>query len=523
MRHRNGLFLLLAATVLLVTHHIFAYFGHYGFDDMHYAELAARWATQGFAVTDDHYTYRWGLLWPLSVVYGGLGISDHTSALVAILAVLSTVWVILKVTESLTLWARWIAVFGFLTCEWVLFYTDKIMPDVIVMAGATWAFYAVYQAYFGEQKSPIRWAVLGNIGWWFAFLAKETIIFVLPAFVLIALVFYRNWSSVRRFWVWAALVFALFLMIYAAVIYGLTGDITSRFKAIALNSYFNTCSYDQLPVEHLYRRIGYEFWRMLLGTGVAVALPFLWPGTDKPESKFWWALGVGLLLLGNFMTTSYRNYVPLCLDIRHYLFVVPILAIMSGWVLSQYRQWSRLQWIWAIGSAFLLAVVAFKFERAVYLLYTLLAVSLILLAINMRFAHIGVKMITWIGVIGFMAYTPYKLYRNAQSSNYVEKRDLVHQVIRPTTTPLTIVTNPAERNMCRYLMGFDTSRVEWLTFSMVQPEQLATIDSVLLLMNGFTEYQSNLNWDKLPEWVRQPAKPRVVVAYGRGVELQRFE
>jgi hypothetical protein len=520
-RISNAYLLWVAALALLLWHHFFAYFGHYGFDDMHYAQWAAAWSRNGFSVTDDHYTFRWGLLWPLSAVYSLFGINDHSSALVALLAALSVVWVLTKVTTTLPAHAQWIAVFACLTCEWVLFYSDKIMPDILVMAGATWAFYAVYKAYFFPEKSALNLALQFNLALWFAFLAKETIVFVLPAFGVLLLTFRSQWTQIRPFAGYAALVFAGCLLLYAGVVYGLTGEVGSRFKAIALNSYFNTCSYDQLPIEHLYRRIGYEFWRMLLGTGIAVFFPLLFIRPRSEQARFWWVLSMALLLLGNFMSTSYRSYVPLCLDIRHYLFVVPVLSLMGAFALAHVANWQVSEWAFTLLLAIVLTVAAYFFEPAIWKMHAGQCIALLTLAVMKHFkpSRWSSRLLVLLLVV-FFAYTPYRLYRNAQSSNYTEKRALVYEHLYNTPDTLLVVTNAAERNMGCYLLGFDTTRVQWLSFAEADSLRRASADSILLLMNGFTEYQSNHNWDKLPLWVRQPAAPRKVLLKGRGIELQ---
>ena len=69
------------------------------------------------------------------------------------------------------------------------------------------------------------------------------------------------------------------------------------------------------------------------------------------------------------------------------------------------------------------------------------------------------------------------------------------------------------------MLHFDSSQVRFLSFREVTPEKIAAADSLALLMNGTTAWMSNTDWDKLPEWVRQPDSSRVQLAQGDHIEL----
>jgi hypothetical protein len=54
--------------LLVIAHHVYGYFGHYGYDDLHYAELATQlW--QGQLDYTDHYSYRLAILLPTALAY----------------------------------------------------------------------------------------------------------------------------------------------------------------------------------------------------------------------------------------------------------------------------------------------------------------------------------------------------------------------------------------------------------------------------------------------------------------------
>ncbi|GAB4312502.1 MAG: hypothetical protein Kow00127_03070 [Bacteroidales bacterium] len=113
-----------------------------------------------------------------------------------------------------------------------------------------------------------------------------------------------------------------------------------RFDAITANSYINPCSYDRLPFETVMRRISYEFFSLLVNHGLATGLVFILAFIFSTKSAGWFQLrtscdllilsAVILLLSANFMTVSWRSWSPMCLDPRHYLFLVPVASVPAA-------------------------------------------------------------------------------------------------------------------------------------------------------------------------------------------------
>lgn len=97
--------ILLSFVVIIVLHHLFAYTGHYGFDDIHYAQLAND-LLHGKFDFNDHFTYRLPVILLTALSYKLFGISDFASSLpsliIAIL-ILTVVYSILKNDDRLTL------------------------------------------------------------------------------------------------------------------------------------------------------------------------------------------------------------------------------------------------------------------------------------------------------------------------------------------------------------------------------------------------------------------------------------
>jgi hypothetical protein len=137
----------LGIIVLLLLHHKFAYFGHYGYDDiMGYAFYAQKWA-QGnlFFLNDDFFSYRWGFISLTGFFYALFGISDGASAITPSLVCLATVLLIFRVCRSYSPWAGVLAALIYILDSWTLFYTDKLMPDSSVALCAFGAFVVIQE------------------------------------------------------------------------------------------------------------------------------------------------------------------------------------------------------------------------------------------------------------------------------------------------------------------------------------------------------------------------------------------
>ena len=523
--------LLLLAIALLVRL-FYAVDGHFGFDDMHYAKLSAQVADGVFQTNGDHYTFRWGLIVLNGLVYALLGISDYTSAIVPMLATLATAALVWRMGAGLSWAARFFAVFFTGLSEWVFFYSTKIMPDILVMFSITAAMAAYWEYRFGSWQQRSRTAALVFSGsLFFGFLCKETVFLIAP--LLLWLIVSDLWKGRgRAFWQYAAFSGLGVLVAYFAYTGWLSGSIVGRFKAIADNSYFNACSYDQLPVEHLIRRVKSELWRVFFETGVAVGFVFLIPGLfrkgvfkNDTSSHFLLFTSLSMLLLSNFMSTSPTVYIPLCPDIRHFLFAVPFLglaaAIVADEMMNTAEVFSKKYFAVPVLSV-VAALIAWKLFPDVLKLYGSLALATTVI-VALRLWRVGaVKTIGWALLLIVLCWKPIRVIRAAQTSNYANQRELVRTYLgrpMPSGRTLTVITNNAEKNIDQYLLQFDSAQVRFLSFREVTTEKIAAADSVALLMNGTTAWMSNTDWDKLPVWVRQPDSSRVPLAQGDHIEL----
>jgi len=557
-----GYVLLAVFALTMLAHHVWGYVGHFGFDDIHYARLSKQWADGVFETSlTDHYTFRWGLIWLNGLVYSVFGMNDHSSAAVPMTAVLLTVWLVWRMSERLPLAARAFAMTFTALSEWVFFYSDKIMPDVLVMLCSTAAVASVWQHRWGRWQGRPRLAALAlALSLLAGFLCKETILLTLPLFGWLMLA--DLWQAERRqFWLWAALSGLVGAILYLSTIYALTGDAWGRFRAIAANSYFSACSYDQLPAEHLWRRIGWELWRVFFETGVAVSWVFLLPALllrrswrdlllGRTERDFWLLCAAALLLLSNFMSISPTAYLPLCPDIRHYLFAVPLVGLASAAAISsafaeasadknvqqgisnvQVNDAPRLGWA-TVALAVLSAALAWRFFPDQLKLYATLAMVTLVVIAGATWSRPGnsatsnFKLLTpnffWLLLFLPLLWKPLRVMRSAQTSNYPQQKQLVQKHFAPAATPQRwlVISNLVEKNLDEYLLGFDATGTRFLAFKEVSAARIqAGSDSIALIINGTTAYLSGMDWEAMPFWVKQPDPSRRLLDTTRHIEL----
>jgi hypothetical protein len=316
---------------LLIINHSYFFYGYFGYDDMHYSKLSS-WILDGRMDYSDHYSYRWTILGFTALSYAILGVTDFSTALPSLL---------ISATILLTFYYRYlddsfslmIALLLFFSVKWLVFYTDKLMPDIYVSCFLFVA-WCIYQSRNKNYSIRLQ-GILFAFSLFLAFLSKGTVIIIVP---LLIFYFYSDLrKSDRVIWRWSLLTGGVLLIIYFATIYLMTGDIFARFSAIKSNEYFNSCSYNLMPVSQTWDRITHEFvqfvWRENLLVFLLIPIvSLIYAHINRFEEDrirtinyYFWTIVI-LFLSMNFMTISMSSYNPGCLDVRHYLFMFPIMS-----------------------------------------------------------------------------------------------------------------------------------------------------------------------------------------------------
>lgn len=414
--NKKTFLLLLFAILIMIAYHIFAYIGHYGYDDMDYARVAADFLN-GTPDFSNHFTYRFALVFSTALSYAIFGISDFSSALPAMVAtaiILSVVFFILRKKGVIQIA---IGLSITLLSHWFIFYSDKLMPDIFVALAVLMAVFALHQfRYRWNGKYPLRSAILLTAALLFGFMAKGTILLILPWLVYLFAVDIIARKN-GRFWIYTFISGSVFLGLYFLALYFLTGSFTSRFAALSANAYLNSCSYDQQSASILIERVTTGFSKMGIQTGLLTGYLFVFAGFFNrniysrirlPDSHSYFLITAVLMLLSaNFMTISPTSYVPMCLDVRHYLFLIPLAAIPASKVITDFMSLGKNRFgilifvvLAAVSSYFLISDIYQK----LYLPLTVLFAAFVFFRLQKKFRWVFVLLMVYI-----LAQKPYDI------------------------------------------------------------------------------------------------------------------
>jgi hypothetical protein len=328
---------------------------------------------------------------------------------------------------------------------WSLYYADKLLPDTPL---ACWIFFSLILL---RRRHEIRWA-----GMAFAFcvlaglLTKGMILFLVPIWIWFLLTDMRRGESLR-FWIIAGIC----LIIPVLLSWGWWMD---RAAAVELARYQGTCSYELLPASATWRRVGYEFWMMLMKTCGGLLLLIVLIGWKK-RLAFWAGVSVTTVLLANFGSWRLDHYVPMCPDVRHYLWLIPPLSLSAAAVLPAILRsgFRKRSWILAVTIALVLISVP---DWKEFLIPVAGAITLLIAiwtpGINRRAGLLALVFAAiWL-------IRPIYSFRLETSASYREARFLIQRFGNQDTEGLTIIhTDPVTANVGPLWLDFDSSRVQF--------------------------------------------------------------
>ncbi|PHI21156.1 hypothetical protein CEQ90_03815 [Lewinellaceae bacterium SD302] len=509
---------------LVVVYYNWAYFGHFGYDDMQYA-LAAKELLNGNFDAGDHFAYRIPVVWATAAAYYIFGISDFASALPAILITWVILWGVYRVLRPSGNYVLAAGLSLSLLSGWILFNSHMLMPDQHVAAGIIMALVSVHLYKFQRgENSPHRFAIGFACALIYAFAAKGTVVLLLPLLAYLFLVDLARRRDQRFWWLSTGYTFAG-LFLYFGFTWWLTGDPFMRFRAIQGNQYIHDCSYAELPLVYTLRRIGYELLEMLFRegmlTGLVISLVLVfskkswWKFNDG--ATFWFVCGLGMLLSANFMSISPFSYSPMCVDPRHYLFLVPIGGVAGAYGIETFWKGTRSRRELPV---ILGAAAATGFLQAYKLLdneYTLLLVAAgVYLLIRQRPWAKTVFLVLLVAALCLRLFNNVTYYREVR---YPAQRDFVFEHLLDSGEPALVLTDPVMKRWGDYFNGFNSEDeersaaakvampVRFLSYQDSIPLDLLTEfedGQYYLLKNWHSQYLSEITWEALPYFAREP-------------------
>lgn len=515
---------------IIILYHVFGYIGHYGYDDLHYAKLANDF-NNGIVDYNDHYSFRTPLIFLTSLSYSIFGISDFASSLPAIfisILVLFIVFHILKEKGNKTL----IVGLALTTLSnWFIFYSDKLMPDIYVVFAVLAAVYVIHQyRYKQRNNSLILYSILLNLSLLFGFMSKGTIILILPL-LLYYLVIDILQKKNLKFWIITILIGLVLSSIYFLIIKSLTGDGLKRFEAIAGNSYLNLCSYDKQSIQILIKRILFEFFELIIYQGMAIGFIFVLAYLLEKRSlscfrlndsfSFWITSSILLLLSSNFMTISMTSYSPMCLDPRHYLFLIPVISIPSSIIIIDFIEKKTNKISIIILSALVAAISIFLQGNSFMHLYFplfLIVFAYLFIRTNRLIQNIFIA-----SLILVFSIKPLTMVNYAQKIKYGRQKEIFTEMVLKSNDSTTVITNDVQKRLGNYYNRFvDTGLISIVNYNDFKYDS-SDCGKKILFLNRYTRYLSNMDKHDLPYYAKNVSSENDLLFQDEKLNIKVYE
>ncbi len=384
-----------------------------------------------------------------------------------------------------------------------LLYLEKPMPDIVTEFGFLLCFYAYFKEKFDENpvKSWIH-VLIFMIGFLLIFFSKETFLIIYPFFLFffISDIFRKKNQT---FWVSTAISILLFGLIYLVLNYVFLGNFLARVDAIFTNRYISECTYELQPASVVVQRILYKLWVEMSRSGflwpLGFVLLFLFRKNTEPINRFLSLSWIILMLLANFMTISYTHYVPLCHDPRHFLYILPLGAIImaKGYLhfsSGNFTEKMVLSLLWVMQ---LVLGLYFLHENTWWLFIPLIAAVWV-----PKFK--GASVLKLLLIVSALLSVYIQNVHYNQSINHKGQKALIEAVLKDSRQPKWILTDGANTNIGSFYAHYDDTN-QFVVFKDYDTKKHIGRDMYIIL-NGMTAYLSNTDWDKVPGFVTSAEK-----------------
>lgn len=509
------LFLAVSLLIMLFQFQFF-YGGYFGYDDIEYIKLEKDVIFGTYKLDENLYSYRWTVVFPLSGLYKVFGINDFSNFIFNVIPRLLIVYFTIKLINNYSLSTKLITVLFISFLPTHLSYLEKPMPDVWIELGFLLCFSAYYGLKYLQYK--INYSIIQfSIGAIIIFLAKETFLILYPFFLIL---FVLDLKSMKNISFWKGIVIALvtFLTIYFLGFYILTGNALARINAIFQNRYIGSCSYDLLPMNILIDRIVYMLWFDLIRKGFLIPIGFfvlLSKKNLKPQYRFILWSTISMLLLSNFMTILYTSYSPLSYDARHYMFLIPLLALTFSIGIENFKL-LNIKDILVISIALLFQLIIsylMHYENVWYYY-----IPLILCFIYYFFYQ---NRVVFFIILSAALMVPFiQLLNYNRTINYAEQRQIFEIIKNENRGPYRIVTDPCNTELGKFYNKYQLNGAQIIEFKDFTTEMRKDQNiKTYIVLNGYTAFLANIGWEDYPDYVHNFENTMINHSKNKGEEI----
>ena len=521
---------LIGSIGVLIIFHFWGYIGHYGYDDLQYAELAKGFM-EGNIDYNDHFSFRTPVIVLTSLCYLFFGISDFSSSLPAIFISIGILWVVFNVLKNKGTRTLIFGMALLLLSKWLLFYSDKLMPDIYVAFSVIISLYLIdrYRSHH-KNNSTFLFSFLLSISLLFGFMSKGTILLILPLLIYYLIIDIINNRNVK-FWKYTIVTGVVIFAIYFLIIWLLTGDFLKRFESIASNSYLNLCSYNQQSTKILVKRITFGFFEMIISQGMGTGFVFIMAYLAEKKSlkifrmddsfSFWVSSSLILLLSSNFMSISLTSYSPMCLDPRHYLFLVPVVSIPSAMIINDFVKTKNLKWGILIFSGLVAIASIFlrehSFERLYFPLFLLLLAYTLIK--NNKIARIIFSTL----LLGTLLIQPLYMVKYARGVKYHQQKEIFLTQVLNTNDSCMVITNNVQKRLGRYYNHFgEDGKIAIVNYDEFEYDSTDSRKKILFL-NGHTRFLSGMSNEDLPFYAKNISAQNKLLYQNKDINIAVYE
>ncbi|MGC9375948.1 MAG: hypothetical protein ACP5DQ_13045, partial [Bacteroidales bacterium] len=299
--------------------------------------------------------------------------------------------------------------------------------------------------------------------------------------------------------------------------------------AITTNSYLNLCSYDKQSIQILLKRITYEFFELIVYHGMAVGFIFVLAYLIEKKSlscfrmidsfSFWITSSIILLLSSNFMTISLTSYSPMCLDPRHYLFLIPVVAIPASIIINDYIETKANKRLIIVLTALVAIISVFlQGNSFIHISLFLIVLAYLFVRINRLFQNIFI-----VALIIVLSIKPVSMIKYAHEVKYGKQKEIFKEMVLETNDSITVITNDVQKRLGNYYNNFNSnSLIKIMNYNEFKCDS-SDYRTKVLFLNWYTRYLSGLDNHDLPYYAKNLSNKNELLYQDKELNIKIYE
>ena len=297
-------------------------------DDFTYLNFANQVNQGTFEVTNNHFTSRVALIYPTAWTIKYLGISEFTMTIFPLICGLFILNLMLWLGH---LYHHWLGILTaiFVVCDYhFITFITHLFPEM-PMALFTLTALVAYDRINRTEGDYRLWALVWATSIFLAFLTKMTVVLLGPLFLFLFINDYWKRRVNKGFWKIGVVLLVFFVLTNGFWYQEVYGDFFYRFRNISDNHEATVKTFFDKSALTIIKRLTYLPFLGFFRGGFFVPLIFALPALltlrrkdwsiDEPE-KLWAVATVFILGTWWFMSTNWKYYSPMPVDMRHLTF-----------------------------------------------------------------------------------------------------------------------------------------------------------------------------------------------------------